>query len=142
MENEAGGGTGVIGDAGAGGHGRIGVAGARHDDRDGVSSEQSAQVLGEREGDGFFVESGGEFCSDVGAAVGRVDDYHEAGSRVGRESGWKQHGGRMSALGRGCERKQETAGNGGAAQGIMEAHRWPGGVGIALAFAVRPPRSR
>lgn len=55
MEDETGGGVGMIGDAGAGGHRDVGVSGAGHDHGDSAGREQRSQFLREGERYGFFV---------------------------------------------------------------------------------------
>lgn len=65
VEDEAGGGVGVVGDAGAGVHGNVRVAVAGHDDGDSAGREQGAQMPGEGERDGFFVECGRKLCAEV-----------------------------------------------------------------------------
>ncbi len=88
MEDEAGGGVGVIGDVGAlvGGEGDGGVGVAGGDDGEATDGEDGAEAGGEGQGEGFLRELVGEVGSGVGAAVGGVEEDGGAGGGL---LGWK-----------------------------------------------------
>ena len=109
VEDEAGGGMGVVGDLGAlvggEGDGRVGVAGG--DDGEAAGGEEGAEAGGEGEGDVFFEEVVGEVGAGVGASVGGVEEDDGAGggllglggcSRVRRSVGEEFERGRQGGL--------------------------------------------
>ena len=107
VKDDAGGGVGVVGNAGAGGHGDEFVSTAGEHRGDAVSGEQGAQVQGESEGDGFFVKGGRELRAEVGTAVGCVDDDGEVGGlRLRRAAG------NIYTLCRGSDGKNEAGAEG------------------------------
>lgn len=75
-----------------------------------MGGEQGAEVECEIEGDGFFVEGGGELGAEVCAAVGCIDDDGEV-----CVAGWWRWGGNIYTLRGGCDGKNEAGAEGGEA---------------------------
>ena len=81
MENETGGGVGVVGDLGAlvGGKGDGWVSVSGGEEGEACGGELSAEAGGEGEGEVFFEDVVGQVGSGVGASVGGIEEDDGAG---------------------------------------------------------------
>jgi hypothetical protein len=84
VEDEAGGGMGVVGDLGAlvGGEGDGGVGVAGGDHREAAGGEESAEAASEGQGHVFFKDIVGEMSAGVGASVTGIEEDDGAGLRL------------------------------------------------------------